>query len=125
MRSMLVIALGAAIGANLRYAISLWATQRFGSGFPFGTLIINLAGSFAIGLVMIFLLSRSPMPETLRLFTVTGLLGGFTTFSSFSYEAFMLASAGQWQLAASYVFASIGGGLVGVVLGVAVGRAVF
>ena len=125
MRSMLVIALGAAIGANLRYAISLWATQRFGSGFPAGTLLINLAGSFAIGLVMMFLLSRSPMPETLRLFTVTGLLGGFTTFSSFSYEAFMLASVGQWQLAASYVFASVGGGLLGVVLGVALGRVVF
>src|SRR5262245_57177077 len=80
--AMLMIALGAAVGANLRYAISIWVARQWGTAFPYGTLLINVSGSFAIGVVMVLLTTRFNQGETWRLVLVTGLLGGFTTFSS-------------------------------------------
>jgi fluoride exporter len=118
MLQILVIALGAAIGANLRYGVSLWAAQHVGSAFPFGTLFINIVGSCGIGMVMALITTRIAVAEPVRVFMVTGLLGGFTTFSSFSYEAYTLATAGDWLLAAVYVGGSVVCGLIGVMLGV-------
>lgn len=114
--SMTMIALGAAVGANLRYGVSLWAAREFGTAFPYGTLIINLSGSFLIGIVMALSLTRLPLSEPVRLLIVTGLLGGFTTFSSFSYEAYTLAINGSWRLALLYLVGSVLFGFFGVVL---------
>ena len=111
---MLVIALGAAVGANMRYGISLWAAARFGT-FPYGTLLINTLGSFLIGLVLASHAQR-PLAEPVRLLLVTGLLGGFTTFSSFSYEAYTLLVQGNYLLACAYCAGSVLLGVVGIVV---------
>jgi CrcB protein len=120
--TMLVIAVGAAVGANLRYALSLWAARQWGAAFPYGTLLINVSGSFAIGVVMVLLTTRFTSGDAWRLLLVTGLLGGFTTFSSFSYESYMLLLSGSWFAAGVNILASIGLGLVGVFLGVGMAR---
>jgi CrcB protein len=122
--AMLMIALGAAAGANLRYALSLWAARQWGAAFPYGTLLINVSGSFAIGVVMVLLTTRFTGSESWRLLLVTGLLGGFTTFSSFSYETYMLLVSGSWLAAGLNIFLSVGLGLVGVILGAGLARLV-
>jgi fluoride exporter len=118
----LVIAAGAAVGANLRYAISAWAARQWGTSFPYGTMLINVSGSFAIGLVMVLLSSRLAIGTLWRPLLVTGLLGGFTTFSAFSYETYMLMASGSWPTAALNILGSVGLGLVGMILGVGLGR---
>jgi CrcB protein len=118
------IALGAAVGANLRYGISLWAARQWGTAFPYGTLLINVAGSFAIGIVMVLVSTRFVSSDAWRLVLVTGLLGGFTTFSSFSYENYTLISSGHWLAAGLNILASVGLGLIGVFLGVALAQLV-
>ena len=122
MVKLLAIAAGAAVGANLRYGIALWAAARFGAGFPVGTLIVNVLGSAAIGALAALLVGKVQVSETLRLLLVTGLLGGFTTFSSFSLELYQLALAGRWAAAGLYLVASVGLGLAGLLLGVAAVR---
>lgn len=111
-----MIAIGAALGANLRYGVSIWVASRFGTAFPYGTLMINVVGSFLIGLLMALSMTRLPLSESLRLFVVTGLLGGFTTFSSFSYEAYMLVLNRSWLLALLYLIGSMLLGFLSVVL---------
>jgi CrcB protein len=118
----LVIALGAAVGANLRYAVSTWAAQRWGAAFPYGTMLINVAGSFGIGVIMVLATARVPLAPTWRILIVTGFLGGFTTFSSFSYETYALLVGGSWIAAALNIAGSVGLGLIGVLLGVSLAR---
>ena len=120
--TMFIIALGAAVGANMRYAISVWAARQWGVAFPYGTLLINVSGSFAIGLVMVLLTSRLMIDSLWRPLLVTGLLGGFTTFSTFSYETYALLVSGSWLAAALNILGSVGLGLVGVALGIGLGR---
>lgn len=120
--NIIAIAVGAAIGANLRYSLSLWAAQRWGASFPYGTLIINVIGSFAIGLVLALATTRMSLSEPVRLLIVTGLLGGFTTFSSLSFEAYSLITSGSWRAAGIYLASSFGLGMVGVFLGAGVAR---
>ncbi|WP_298404245.1 fluoride efflux transporter CrcB [uncultured Chloroflexus sp.] len=122
MNNVLAIALGAAIGANLRYGIGLWAAQRFGTAWPYGTLIINLLGCLLIGVLLTLTANRLTLSEPVRLMLVTGLLGGFTTFSTFGYESFTLFNAGNWLAALGYVGGSVVGGLIAVVVGVGLGR---
>lgn len=109
---MLLVGLGAAVGANLRYLIGQAVAARWGSGFPYGTLIINLAGSFGIGLFFAFIEPRVAGSSSWRLLLVTGLLGGFTTFSAFSYEAFGLIQQGRMLAALLYCVLSVVGGLL-------------
>lgn len=120
--AMLMIALGAAAGANLRYVLSLWAARQWGVAFPYGTLLINVSGSFAIGVVMVLLTTRFITGDSWRLLLVTGLLGGFTTFSTFSYETYMLLVSGSWLAAGLNILASVGLGLVGLFLGTGLAR---
>ncbi|OAN47816.1 camphor resistance protein CrcB [Chloroflexus islandicus] len=122
MNNVLAIALGAAIGANLRYGIGLWAAQRLGTAWPYGTFIINLLGCLLIGMLLTLAANRLTLSEPVRLMLVTGLLGGFTTFSTFGYESFTLFNAGNWLAAAGYVGGSVVGGLIAVVIGVGLGR---
>ncbi len=118
----LVIALGAAFGANARYLVSLWALRHWGAAFPYGTLIVNVLGSFLIGFIMVLGTTRLALSETWRLLLVTGLLGGFTTFSSFSYEAYQLYVAGNLWSACLYLAGSVAFGLLALLLGVGVAR---
>jgi CrcB protein len=122
MRIFLVIALGAALGANARYVIATWAVERWGTAFPYGTMIINVAGCFLIGVVLALAAMRPWIDIVWQRLLVTGLLGGFTTFSTFSYETYDLLMRGNWLAAAANVIGSAVLGLVAVALGVWVGR---
>lgn len=120
--TMLVIALGASIGANLRYALSNWAAQQWGTTFPYGTMMVNILGSCAIGLILGLATTRIALSVPWRLLLVTGLLGSFTTFSTFSYETYGLLVEGSWLSAGLNILSSVGIGLIGVFLGVGVAR---
>ncbi|MEI8307055.1 MAG: fluoride efflux transporter CrcB [Chloroflexales bacterium] len=117
MLNMFAVAIGAAVGANLRYLISTWAAQRFGSGFPYGTLLINVTGCLVIGVVLTLAATKFTLSEPLRLLIVTGILGGYTTFSSFGYETFAMIGGGNWVGAAIYLTGSLSLGLGAVFLG--------
>lgn len=106
------VAGGGALGSALRYGLALGVQRRLGAGWPFGTLAVNLLGSFLIGWVFHLLASREIPAEGPRLFIVAGLLGGFTTFSAFSLETLRLLQEGAWPLAALYVALSTAGGLL-------------
>lgn len=106
------VAGGGALGSALRYGLALGVQRRLGTGWPFGTLAVNLLGSFLIGWAFHLLVSREILAEGPRLFIVAGLLGGFTTFSAFSLETLRLLQEGAWPLAALYVALSTAGGLL-------------
>ena len=118
----IAIGLGAMLGANLRFVVGNWAADLFGVDFPYGTLIVNVSGAFAIGVLLSFLGERIGISPMWRLFFATGFLGGYTTFSSYAWETLALVSAGEWVPAALYVIGSNVVGLFGVWLGTIVSR---
>jgi CrcB protein len=118
------IAVGALLSANLRFVVGLWAADRFGTDFPYGTFLVNISGAFAIGIVISLIAERVGISPLWRLFFVTGFLGGYTTFSSYAWEALVLAETGNWLPAAAYVLGSNVFGLLGVWLGAVLGRLV-
>ncbi len=99
--------LGGCLGAALRHGINIAAARVLGTGFPYGTLIINIVGSLAMGLIAEYFALKAGLPQRVRLFLTTGILGGFTTFSAFSLEAALLYERGQLAAAAIYVIASV------------------
>ena len=115
------VALGGAAGSTARFAIAQWTGERWGWTFPWGTFAVNVTGSLAIGLVMTLLLARGADPAY-RLLLVTGFLGGYTTFSAFSFEALTLFEARRWDAAAFYVIGSAVLGLLATGLGLVLGR---
>lgn len=116
----LLVFLGAGLGGVLRHGINL-AALRLGSGFPWGTLGINVVGSVLMGLVTGWLALRGGPPQT-RLFVATGILGGFTTFSTFSLETVTLLERGEWLAALAYVLVSVLAGIGGLALALLVMR---
>lgn len=92
-----LIGLGGFLGANARYALSVWAAGRFGTAFPYGTLIINISGSFLMGIVLTLIASRFPGAANARLLMATGFLGAYTTFSTFAYETLALLRQRDWR----------------------------
>ena len=116
------VAVGAMLGANLRFVVGNWAADRFGADFPYGTLMINVSGAFAIGIVLSFVGERVGISPMWRLFFVTGFLGGYTTFSSYAWEVLSLVQSGDFLPAVVYVVGSNGVGLLGVWLGSVVAR---
>lgn len=117
------VALGGGLGAAARYAIGAWLIPRSVSAFPLHTLLINVTGSLAIGVLLAFLSDRPQLDPAWRLLLVVGFLGGYTTFSSYSYELISLARAGNWTAAAWYLVASNALSLVACALGIAVAGA--
>ena len=112
MPNLILVMLGGAIGAGLRYGVSLFAAHRLTAAFPWGTWIVNLAGGFLAGLLLGAVLARGGGYDAMRLFFGVGLLGGFTTFSAFSAEtAFMLLNGQVWS-AGLYVASSVVGALL-------------
>ncbi len=103
----LSIAAGSAFGGVSRYAIAVAMQQRFGLTFPIGTLLINVTGSFLLGLIMRHALGGTQMSNEMRLFLATGFCGGFTTFSTFSFETVFMLATGQYRRAALYVILSV------------------
>jgi CrcB protein len=103
----LIVFLGGGLGAAFRHGVNLFAARFAGTGFPYGTLFINIAGSLAMGLIAEYFALKTGLPQRWRLFLTTGILGGFTTFSAFSLEAALLYEHGQIAGAAIYVVASV------------------
>ncbi len=106
LRQSLLVFVGAGLGANGRYWTGVACASRFGTSFPFGTLTVNLIGSFLMGLVMSLAISGE-WHSSWRLFLAAGVLGGFTTMSAFSYETLSLLNARNYSSAAAYVALSI------------------
>ena len=98
-----LICLGGAVGTGARYLLGGLAIQWLGGEFPHGTLLVNVVGSFLVGLVQELALGAAVVPENVRLVLAVGLLGGFTTYSAFTYESLRLAAAGSWGSALLYV----------------------
>ena len=117
-----MIALGGAIGALARYGLSIWAARRFGVGFPWGTLLVNLSGCFLIGWMMVLLATKPWFSENLRMLVIAGFLGSLTTFSTFSYDTLALIDEDRWRAALLSMAANLCLGLTGVVLGRMFGR---
>jgi CrcB protein len=113
----LVVMLGGGIGAGLRFLAGVYVTRLYSGIFPMGTFAINVTGSFFIGVLMTFFVSRTGIHPSWRLFLVTGVLGGYTTFSSFEWETFATFKEGAPLVAILNVTASVALGFLGVWLG--------
>ena len=114
--TLLQVALGGAIGASVRYLTNVAVMRGIGPGFPYGTLIVNVAGSFLMGALVVLLAQKSG--TRFAPFLMTGVLGGFTTFSAFSLDAFTLWERGQVALAGAYVAGSVVFSIIALVFGV-------
>jgi len=124
MRTAVAIALAGALGALARWGVGTWFGQRFPS-FPWGTLVINVSGSFLLGVLFAALIERAAGSPTMRIALTTGLMGAYTTFSTFSLETFRLIEDGATGAALANIGLSLALGLVAVWLGVSLGRAVW
>jgi CrcB protein len=122
MERLLVIAVGGAIGTGLRYLTSVVAARWLGTEFPWGTLIVNLSGAFLIGLVQEIGTETVRIPENMRLFVTTGMMGGLTTYSTFSYETVRLVEVGSWPQAGVNIALTTTACLALCFLGMALGR---
>lgn len=113
-----LVFLGGGIGASIRHGVNLLSASVFGISFPWGTFIINVLGSFLIGVVAAWFAFRSDAAsQSLRLFLTTGILGGFTTFSAFSLDFAMLAERGELMQGVAYVVGSVVLSLAAIFLG--------
>jgi CrcB protein len=122
MTRFLWICLGGAVGTGARYLLSTWVARAAGPGFPWGTFAVNVLGSFLLGLLLqVALTTGSPGP-TLRVALATGVLGGFTTYSSFNYETLALLQEGEWALGLANVLGTVFACLVAGWLGLVAGR---
>lgn len=118
----LLISAGAVLGANLRYWVGDWAAQKWGTTFPFGTLLINVTGSLLLGFLMTLIAARLVADPHWRLFLAVGFLGAYTTFSTYMVESFALMERGQWLPGLANLLGSTGLGLLAVGGGVFLGR---
>lgn len=120
MTRFLLICLGGALGTGARYLVSGWALRFLGASFPYGTLTVNVLGSFLIGIAMHIGLSTSLLSPTARIFLTTGVLGGFTTYSSFNYETVQYFQDGEIFRAvlnlSTMVVGCLAAGILGLVL---------
>jgi CrcB protein len=124
MERFLVVCLGGAIGTGLRYVTGGLAARWLGADFPYGTLIVNVVGSFLIGLIHEIGTTTPIISESTRLFLTVGIMGGLTTYSAFSYETVRLAQSGAWGHAWINVLATTALCLAVCFLGMATGRLV-
>ena len=107
MRLFWAVAIGAAAGGVSRYYLANAIQQRAGADFPFGTFVINVSGSLILGFLLRYALQSGTVSEELRLFMTTGFCGGYTTFSTFSYETLVLLQDGEYARAGTYVVGSV------------------
>ena len=122
MLSIIVIAIGGALGALSRYGLGLWISNKWNQGFPLGTFIINITGAFLLGFLNILFVERLTLSPLWRLGIGIGFLGAYTTFSTFGYEVIMLLEGGSLLTAGLYTLLSVVVGFTGVALGVGLAR---
>ena len=115
----LIVFLGAGIGGALRHGVNVTAARLFGFGFPYGTLIVNVVGSFLMGALAGYFAFRPGLAQHVRLFLTTGILGGFTTFSAFSLDSALLVERHAYALAAGYMVGSVVASVVALFVGMA------
>jgi CrcB protein len=117
----LIVFVGAGIGGALRHGVNVWAVRALGLGFPFATVVVNVLGSFVMGLfVSFFAYQTGLVPQHARLFLTTGILGGFTTFSTFTLDASLLVERHNYWMAAVYVIGSVVAGLAALFAGLSI-----
>ena len=124
MARLLWISLGGALGTAARYLVSVWLLRALGPAFPYGTLAVNVIGSFLLGAIMQAGLDTTLLPPTTRAVLGTGVMGGFTTYSTFNYETLQYLQEGAWAMAGLNVAATLLVCLAAGALGVALARAV-
>lgn len=117
-----LIGLGGFAGAVARYLVDGFVADRTGGGFPWGTLVINITGSFVLGLLFAMSQERAILPAEIRGPLMIGFLGAYTTFSTFMLESWRLVEAGDWALVAANLGGSVVLGLAAVVAGLTLGR---
>jgi fluoride exporter len=117
----LFVALGGAIGSAARYLVGGWFAARFGAAFPYGTFVVNVTGSFIVGLFLAYAQERVSLSPYWRLFFAVGFVGGYTTFSTYEYESVRLFQDGEMLLAAVYLIGSVVTGGVAAIAGIALG----
>lgn len=122
MYHLVLVAIGGAVGSSLRHLVNLAALRFIGPGFPWGTLAINIVGSFAMGVFIEILVRRLGTSNEVRLFIATGVLGGFTTFSAFSLDFAVLWERGASIPALAYLLASVVGAIVALFVGLWLAR---
>lgn len=122
MRELLLVAAGGALGASARWALGGWLADRLGPSFPWHTLVVNVSGALLIGVLMGLSLGRSLVGPDWRVFLGTGVLGGYTTFSTLAYESVRLMEQGLLGQAAANMFGSGLAGIAAVFVGLAIGR---
>ena len=125
MQNIILVALGGALGSVARYIVNVWSARLAGASFPWGTLTVNLVGSFLIGLFAEMIARKFDASAEMRIFLITGILGGFTTFSAFSLDAVSLLTRGDGVFGAVYIAASVGLSIAAVFAGLALGRSLF
>jgi CrcB protein len=125
MPELLWVCLGSAAGGGARHLISEWSLRSLGPAFPYGTLAVNLVGSFLIAVLMYAGLDKELFSPTVRIALTTGLMGGFTTYSTFSYETMRAIQEGAWSTAAANVLVTVLGCLLACFLGWASARWAF
>jgi len=118
----IAVFVGGGLGSLMRYLIGGWVQGAAGAAFPWGTLAVNVTGCFAIGSLATWLTERSAGTPELRLFLLVGVLGGYTTFSTFGLETWRLLESAEWWRAGANALGSVAAGLAGVVAGVALAR---
>jgi CrcB protein len=120
--SYLLVFFGGGLGATLRHLVNLTCARCIGTGFPWGTFIINISGSTVMGLIAGYLALKGEASQPWRLFLMTGILGGYTTFSAFSLDTAVLYERGELGLAAAYVLGSVLLSIAGLFAGLALVR---
>lgn len=123
MKLFLWVCAGGAAGSGARYLIAVWSVDRFGKGFPWGTLAVNIVGCLLLGVLMRIGEKSAWLSPTLLVALTTGVLGGFTTYSSFNFEVYRQLEAGHVRTALAYVLLTLGGGFLASALGYAGVRA--
>ena len=124
MENFILISLGAIFGANARYWLGGWVAERYGTSFPYGTLLINVTGSLVLGFFLTLATERFLLDPRWRLVIAIGFLGGYTTFSTYTYESVNLILTGQWFMGLLNLFGSAILGAMAVVFGIFLGRLV-
>jgi CrcB protein len=124
MTNIFMIGIGGFLGAISRYGVALWIGQRWGRNFPLGTFLINVSGSFFIGLLMSLFTERFMVNPQWRLLFVVGFLGAYTTFSTFEYETGALMKDGEWLIAMLNVVLSVIVGFIALKLGEVIAKSI-